>query len=198
MPASAGSQEQPDGGSPAARATFDELRSAIGDRRSTRMAPCAWAAVSGSATGPTSRSRRPRCGSCPVIERAGVTPNRQARHGDLTAHGTTGSVTSSANPHEQAQRPSTVVCVERLCRHRTWFVVGGCWFLVLAFVFWIRADFARWPAFILGAVAVLFAVATGFTTEQSCQAEPQLIANRPGRTNGCSCGTALARTPAYR
>jgi hypothetical protein len=52
-----------------------------------------------------------------------------------------------------------VVSVERVRRYRTWFVVGGCWFLVLAFAFWIRADFARWPAFILGAAAVLFAVA---------------------------------------
>jgi len=38
-------------------------------------------------------------------------------------------------------------------------VVGGCWFLVLALVSWIRVGFTRWPAFILGAAAVLFAVA---------------------------------------
>ena len=49
--------------------------------------------------------------------------------------------------------------VERLRRHRTWFVVGGCWFLVLALVSWIKADFTRWPAFILGVALVLFALA---------------------------------------
>ena len=38
-------------------------------------------------------------------------------------------------------------------------MVGGCWFLVLALVYWIRADFTQWPAFILGAAAVMFAVA---------------------------------------
>jgi hypothetical protein len=38
-------------------------------------------------------------------------------------------------------------------------VVGGCWFLVLALVYWIRVGFTRWPAFILSVAVVLFGLA---------------------------------------
>ena len=52
-----------------------------------------------------------------------------------------------------------MVSVERLRRQRTWFVVGGCWFLLLALVSWIRDGFTRSPGFILGAAVVLVGLA---------------------------------------
>jgi len=49
--------------------------------------------------------------------------------------------------------------VERLRQHRNWFLVGGCWFLLIAIAFWVRDDFTEWPAFVLGAAVALFGVA---------------------------------------